>query len=193
MTHHFSVKTPVFPFNKFPGVDSILGPEMRSTGEVMGLADTVGEAFAKAQEAAGNKLPSTGTIFISVKDDDKPSIVDIATNIVENGFKIVATRGTRLFLLENGVPATGINKFMEGHPHIVEAMEEGRIALVINTTSNKPSVGDSFIIRRTAIERGIPYFTRIEGAKAFSESLEHVRKKKDVRVRPLQDWQFNPL
>jgi carbamoyl-phosphate synthase large subunit len=185
---HFSVKTPVFPFNKFPGVDSILGPEMRSTGEVMGIAETVGEAFAKAQEAAGNTLPRDGTIFISVKDEDKPAIVDIATNLVENGFKLVATRGTRLFLLENGIPVTGINKFMEGHPHIVEAMEEGRIALVINTTSSKPSIGDSFIIRRTAIEHGIPYFTTIEGAKAFSESVEHIKKAQDVKVKHLQEW-----
>lgn len=185
---HYSVKTPVFPFNKFPGVDTILGPEMKSTGEVMGIADTVGEAFAKAQEAAGNKLPTDGTVFISVKDDDKEKIVDIATSLVESGFKIVATRGTRLFLIEKGIPATGINKFREGHPNIVEAMEEGKIALVINTTAGKPSVGDSYIIRRTALERRIPYFTTIEGAKAATESVSKSGGRGDSNIKSLQEY-----
>ncbi|PIR17889.1 MAG: carbamoyl phosphate synthase large subunit [Deltaproteobacteria bacterium CG11_big_fil_rev_8_21_14_0_20_49_13] len=188
ITDHYSVKTPVFPFNKFPGVDSILGPEMKSTGEVMGIADTVGEAFAKAQEAAGNKLPSTGTVFISIKDADKEPMAGIATLLVESGFKIVATRGTRLFLLEKGIPAVGINKFREGHPNIVEAMEDGKIALVINTTAGKPSVGDSYIIRRTAIERKIPYFTTIEGAGAFTASLGHLKSTEEPNVRSLQEY-----
>ncbi|MBI2091976.1 MAG: carbamoyl-phosphate synthase large subunit [Deltaproteobacteria bacterium] len=183
---HYSVKTPVFPFNKFPGVDTLLGPEMKSTGEVMGIGKTVGEAFAKAQEAAGNKLPRSGTVFISIKDEDKDRIIEVAVSLVESGFKIIATRGTRLFLLENGIPATGINKFREGSPHVVDAISGGKIALVINTTDSKPSIGDSFIIRRTALEHNVPYFTTIEGAKAAAESVKSF--KKGITVKPLQEY-----
>jgi carbamoyl-phosphate synthase large subunit len=185
-TSHYSVKTPVFPFNKFPGVDTLLGPEMKSTGEVMGIGKTVGEAFAKAQEAAGNKLPQSGTVFISIKDEDKEKIIDIATSLVESGFKIIATRGTRLFLLDKGIPATGINKFREGSPHVVDAIANGKIALVINTTDSKPSIGDSFIIRRTALERNVPYFTTIEGAKAAAESVK--LSLTDICVESLQRY-----
>ena len=189
MTRHYAVKTPVFPFNKFPGVDTLLGPEMKSTGEVMGIAESVGEAFAKAQEAAGNRLPQSGTVFISVKDSDKSEASEIAADLVKAGFTIMATRGTMLFLHENGVPAIGINKILEGYPNIANAISEGRVALVINTASSRPSVGDSFQIRRTALERGVPYFTTMEGAKAAAESIKFSAKNgHHVNVKAMQDY-----
>ncbi len=192
MTKHYSVKTPVFPFNKFPGVDTILGPEMKSTGEVMGIAETFGEAFAKAQEAAGNKLPSHGSIFISIKDTDKEAIIPIAVSLIESGFNVVATRGTKMFLHEHGVPATGINKLLEGPPHIVDALKNKKIQLVINTTAGRPSIGDSYSIRRTALERGVPYFTTIEGAKAAAESVKIVKRNAGaINIKPIQKYNLD--
>ncbi len=184
---HYSVKSPVFPFNKFPGVDTILGPEMKSTGEVMGIGETFGEAFAKAQDASGNKLPLTGTVFISVRDQDKDAMVEIAASFVKSGLKILATRGTTMFLHDNGIPAVGINKVLEGPKNIVEAMKAGAVGLVINTTDSKPSIGDSFLIRRTALERKVPYFTTVEGARAAAEAIQ-LMLHREITVRAIQEY-----
>ncbi|MDD3288256.1 MAG: carbamoyl-phosphate synthase large subunit [Alphaproteobacteria bacterium] len=167
-----AVKTPVFPFARFPGVDTILGPEMKSTGEVMGIDSDFVRAFAKAQLGAGVKLPLTGTCFISVRDHDKEHAIKIAKRLVDIGFKIVATSGTAVTLKKAGVPVTRINKVYEGQPHVIDAMINGEIQLVINTTaSGAQTLADSFSLRRTALIQGIPNCTTIPGSKAIVEAI----------------------
>ena len=145
MPPYFSVKEAVFPFIKFPGVDTILGPEMKSTGEVMGVGDTFAEAFVKSQLAAGVKLPAAGNVFISVKNGDKPRAIEVATILVGLGFTLVATRGTAAALAAAGVPVTPVNKVAEGRPHIVDMMKNDEIALVVNTVEEKRSaIQDSY-------------------------------------------------
>ncbi|MEQ8369362.1 MAG: carbamoyl-phosphate synthase large subunit, partial [Alphaproteobacteria bacterium] len=163
---HVAVKEAVFPFARFPGVDIILGPEMRSTGEVMGLDSDFGRAFAKSQQGSGTDLPQTGRVFISVREHDKPRVLASCRRLVEMGFEIVATRGTAAFLKQAGVSVTVVNKVIEGQPHVVDAMINREIHLVINTTEGAQAIQDSFSLRRTALLGRIPYYTTVAGARA---------------------------
>jgi carbamoyl-phosphate synthase large subunit len=163
---YYSVKSPVFPFNKFRGVDTILGPEMRSTGEVMGISTDYGQAFAKAQLAAGQKLPSTGTVFISVNDHDKRSIGPLGKELVSLGFKVVATRGTSGAFHAAGVPCDEVFKVNEGRPNIVDLIKTSKIQLVINTPLGRESFYDEKSIRRAAIRYNIPCITTLSAAHA---------------------------
>ena len=182
---HYSVKEAVFPFLKFPGCDTLLGPEMLSTGEVMGISDDFGIAFAKSQIAAGNSLPTSGTIFISVKDADKPKAVGIAERLHQAGFKIVATKGTCIELIKNNVPSEFVLKMNEGRPNIVDLIINKEVSMIINTTIGKQTIKDSFAIRRTALDRNMPYVTTIRGASAVTKAIESM-KQKDIDVKPIQ-------
>jgi carbamoyl-phosphate synthase large subunit len=169
---HYCVKESVFPFIKFQGVDTILGPEMKSTGEVMGVGDSFAEAFLKSQLAANVKLPARGKVFVSVKDADKPRAVEIAQLLADLGFTLVATRGTAAALAAAGVPVTAVNKVHEGQPHIVDMMKNDEIALVVNTVQEKRSaIRDSFQIRREALTDQIPTYTTLAGARAAAVGL----------------------
>ncbi len=168
---HYAVKEAVFPFIKFPGVDTVLGPEMKSTGEVMGIDATFDRAFAKAQLAALGRLPLEGTAFVSVKDADKPSAVEIARDLHKIGFRLIATGGTQKALVAAGVPAEPVLKATEGSPNIVDAMEADRVQFVINTTLGKQALKDSYTLRRTALARDIPYTTTIWGAEAMVKAI----------------------
>lgn len=184
---HIAVKEAVLPFNRFPGVDTLLGPEMRSTGEVMGLDTDFGRAFAKAQMAAGHDLPQSGKIFMSVKNYDKPAAVQLARDAIELGFVIVATHGTAEALEKEGLDVTPVNKVQEGRPHIVDMMKNGDINLVFNTTESKQAVVDSFSIRRTALSNDIPYYTTIAGARATLRAIDNL-KRGALAVRPVQEY-----
>jgi carbamoyl-phosphate synthase large subunit len=181
---HFNVKEAVFPFNKFPGVDPILGPEMKSTGEVMGTGATFGEAFMKAQLGAGERLPRKGTAFISVRDVDKAGVVAVARDLVELGFKLVATAGTAALLEQAGLAVEQVNKVAEGRPNIVDMLKNGEIAYVINTTEGRKAIADSAEIRRSALQHKVPYTTTLAGAAATAEALKYGEEK---TVRRLQD------
>jgi carbamoyl-phosphate synthase large subunit len=171
---YFSVKEAVFPFNRFPGVDPILGPEMKSTGEVMGVGETFGEAFVKSQIAAGVKLPAGGNAFISVRDGDKLGAVPVARDLVDLGFTILATRGTAAVLMSHGLPVTPVNKVAEGRPHIVDMIKNGDVNFIVNTTeATRTSHSDSRAIRVTALARRVTYYTTIAGAKAASAGMKH--------------------
>jgi carbamoyl-phosphate synthase large subunit len=183
---HISVKEAVFPFSKFPGVDTLLGPEMKSTGEVMGIDASFGAAFAKAQMAAGNPLPTEGTVFISVRDEDKPAALSIARRLHRQGFRLLATRGTANYFRSHGLEAEPINKVAEGSPHCVDAIRSGRVQMVINTPQGHGPQLDSFSIRRSALECRVAYFTTIAGAEAAAEAVEILRRQA-LGVRPLQD------
>jgi carbamoyl-phosphate synthase large subunit len=185
---HCAVKEAVFPFVKFPGVDTVLGPEMRSTGEVMGLAGDFPTAFAKAEIGAGTRLPDGGTAFLSVRDADKAAAAEIGRRLVELGFAVLATRGTAAYLAEHGVPARAVNKVNEGRPHCVDAIINGEVAMVINTTSADPkSVRDSFSIRRSALVRDLPYFTTVQAARAAAAAIAALRAGA-LDVKPLQEY-----
>lgn len=173
----YFVKEAVFPFIKFPGVDTILGPEMRSTGEVMGVGETFAEAFFKAQLGAGERIPRTGKVFLSVDNNDKPRLLDVAKRLQEQGYGLCATLSTAKFLRENGVAAQIVNKVREGRPHIVDAIKNGEIAMVINTVNGEPEViTDSHSIRRTALQQRVPVYTTIAGADAISYAVEHINE-----------------
>lgn len=180
-----AVKEAVFPFARFPGVDTVLGPEMRSTGEVMGLAKSFGMAFAKSQLGGGVTLPSSGKVFISVREDHKTIMAGLARDLIDLGFEIVATGGTTKYLRDQGLEIEYVRKVHEGRPHIVDAMKNGDIALVFNTTSGKQSLKDSFSLRRTALTQGIPYFTTAAAAKASVEAIKDLSKG-DYEVQSLQ-------
>ena len=180
---YYSVKEAVFPFVKFPGVDPILGPEMKSTGEVMGVGATFAEAFVKSQLAAGVKLPSGGKAFISVKPADKRKCGDIAKSLHDLGFAIYATRGTGAAISEAGIPVTTVNKVMEGRPHIVDMIKNGEIALIVNTVDDKQSVQDSFSIRTAALAHRVTYFTTLAGARAACAGMQHMQ---ELQVYDLQ-------
>jgi carbamoyl-phosphate synthase large subunit len=184
---HVAVKESVFPFARFPNTDVILGPEMKSTGEVMGLDATVSAAFAKSQLASGSKLPSGGTVFVSVKDDDKPALVDVARRLRALGFSLLATGGTVDYLARKGVTAERINKVRQGSPHVVDRLREKGIALVINTTAGKKAISDSYDIRREALTRGVAYFTTMEAARMGVSALE-AQAAGARTYRPLQEW-----
>ena len=176
---HWAVKEAVFSFDRFDGVDSLLGPEMKSTGEVMGIDDDLGMALGKAQLAAGSTLPTSGTVFISVRDSDKIAIVPIARSLVELGFTILATSGTALFLQESKIDCLPINKISQGRPHILDRIQDREIAWIVNTSLGKRTTEDSYRIRRAAIDLHVPYTTTVTGAAAF------VRALKDMRNRPI--------
>ena len=184
---HVAVKEAVFPFARFPGVDVFLGPEMKSTGEVMGIDTDFGRAFAKSQLGAGTDLPMSGTVFISVKDEDKPAFIEICQSLVEDGFKILATGGTTAALQAAGVPATSINKVMQGRPHAVDAMLSGDIQLVFNTAKGAGAIKDSFSLRHTALTNKVPYYTTVSGSRAAAEAIRALRAGQ-LGVRTLQDY-----
>ncbi len=186
---YYSVKEAVFPFVKFPGVDTLLGPEMKSTGEVMGIGDTFAEAFAKAQMGANVKLPLSGNAFISVRDADKKLVVNAAEKLYKAGFGLLATGGTAAFLEEKGIPVKRVNKVKEGRPHIVDALKNGEVQLVINTTQGAQAVADSFSIRRESLMHSVAYYTTTAGANAAVDAIINL-KEQDLRVKPLQDYLF---
>jgi carbamoyl-phosphate synthase large subunit len=184
---HIAVKEAVFPFAKFPGVDTLLGPEMKSTGEVMGIDTDFGMSFAKSQIAAGNSMPLTGRVFISVKDKDKAAVYDVASGLEKAGFSIVATRGTAEYLRAKGISVETVNKVAEGRPHIVDLITDKQIDLVINTVSGAGAQRDSYSIRRTTLIKGIPYFTTISAAKAAVRGIAAM-KTKSLQVKSLQEY-----
>ena len=187
-TTHIAVKESVFPFIRFSGVDTILGPEMKSTGEVMGIDISLNKAFAKSQIAAGNSLPTSGVAFISVKNSDKNRVlIDIAKKLESIGFDIICTRGTSEFLSENGVKNSKVNKVLEGRPHIVDYLKNGEVQLVINTTFGEKEVEQSFSIRRTSLVENVPYFTTIAGANASVGAIE-VMINEGLEVNSIQDY-----
>ena len=181
---YFSVKEAVMPFNKFPGVDPILGPEMKSTGEVMGTGESFEAAFAKAQLAAGNVAPEKGMAFISVRDVDKPGALMVARELLEQGFELVATRGTARMLADAGVPVRLINKVLEGRPHIVDMIKNDEIDLIVNTTEGRRAIADSASIRSSAEAHRVYYTTTLAAAEAICGAM---KQGGDDRVRRLQD------
>ncbi len=184
---HVAVKEAVFPFARFPGVDIILGPEMRSTGEVMGIDRDFNAAFAKSQIASGNTLPLKGTVFISVKDSDKPATAEIARGLISLGFTVIATHGTARFLHAAGIEVERVNKVLEGRPHIVDAMINGNVALVINTVEGTQAIRDSYTLRRNALLQRIPYYTTIAGARAAVKGIAALQAG-SLEVTPLQAY-----
>ncbi len=184
---HFAVKEAVFPFLKFPGIDTLLGPEMLSTGEVMGISDDFGIAFAKSQIAAGNSLPTNGNILFSVKDTDKKKAVDLAAQLQKMGFKIVATKGTCIEFINNNIPSEFVLKMTEGRPNIVDWIINGKVNLIINTTIGAQSIRDSFSIRRTALDKQIPYVTTIRGTAAVVKAISAMKERK-LSVKPIQHY-----
>jgi carbamoyl-phosphate synthase large subunit len=188
---HVAVKEAVFPFARFPGVDPVLGPEMRSTGEVMGIDRDFAMAFGKSQLGAGQVLPMGGTVFVSVKDSDKERMIAPVRQLEEMGFKIIATRGTKRHLEANGITCEVVNKVLEGRPHIVDSMKNGDVALVFNTTEGAKALSDSKDIRRTALLHHIPYYTTLAGAVAVTRAIKAL-KAGTLRVAPLQSFVTHP-
>ncbi len=181
---HFSVKEAVFPFNKFPGIDPILGPEMKSTGEVMGIGETFAEAYAKAQLGAGDEIPREGTAFISVRERDKGEIAGVAKQLVDLGFKLVSTRGSGQLILDAGLEVEIVNKVKEGRPHIVDMIKNGKIDLIVNTTEGRVAIADSSTIRSSAEAKGVYYTTTLAGGNAVCMALRH---QSEMQVRVLQE------
>ena len=184
---HVAVKEAVFPFNRFPGVDALLGPEMRSTGEVMGLDTNYDMAFAKSQLGAGMRIPVSGTVFVSVKEADRPKVLPSIRKLAELGFVIKASGGNHAYLESKGVPSGRINKVLEGRPHVVDAIKNGDIALVLNTTETRSSESDSKSIRQTAVMQKVPYYTTLPGIISAVKAIA-ARKANTIEVRPLQDY-----
>jgi len=185
---HYGVKEAVFPFNMFHEVDPVLGPEMRSTGEVLGMSESFGEAYFKAQEATQTKLPLAGTVFLSVNDRDKPELPAIARIFADCGFDIVATDGTHKLLQQYGVPSTRVNKRHEGEPNIIDLMSDGKVQLVVNTPAGKAAAHDDSYIRKAAIKGRIPYVTTMAAALASAEGIAAVKKDGVSRVRSIQEF-----
>ena len=184
---HIAVKEAVFPFARFPGVDPVLGPEMRSTGEVMGIDRDYAIAFAKSQLGGGSRLPLSGTVFVSVKDSDKDKVVGPVRELAEMGFRIIATRGTKRHLDAHGIPCEKINKVLEGRPHVVDAITNGEVDIVFNTTEGAKALANSFSIRRSALLYHIPYYTTLAGALAVTEAIKALRSG-GLKVAPLQSY-----
>jgi carbamoyl-phosphate synthase large subunit len=184
---HISVKEAVFPFSRFPGVDLLLGPEMKSTGEVMGIGSNFGEAFAKVQAACGYDLPKKGTVFVSVHERDKAAVLPVARKFRELGFDLVATSGTAKFLRENGLEADLVHKVSDARPHVIDYIKNGKIDMVINTSLGKKTHSDSYEIRRTTLLYNVPYATTIAGAKAIAEAVEQLQRS-DWDVKTLQEY-----
>ncbi|MGB7406724.1 MAG: carbamoyl-phosphate synthase large subunit, partial [Pacificimonas sp.] len=186
-TPHVAVKEAIFPFGRFPGTDPVLGPEMKSTGEVMGIADDFPIAFAKSQLAVGTTLPDVGNVFISVKDTDKPYILDAARQLVDLGFAIVATGGTERYLAEAGLPVERVNKVLEGSPHIVDRIKDGEISMVFNTTEGARALKDSQSIRASAVSGKVPYYTTASASRAAVGAIAALRAG-PLEVRSLQSY-----
>ena len=184
---HIAVKEAVFPFNRFPGVDTVLGPEMKSTGEVIGLANSFETAFAKSQLGAGSRLPQSGAVFISVRDSDKPRIMEATRLLSGLGFKLLATAGTQRYLAKHGIAAERINKVLEGRPHIVDAIKNGDIQLIFNTTEGSKALEDSRSLRREALLHKVPYYTTLSGAVAAALGIKAYLGG-DLEVRALQSY-----
>jgi carbamoyl-phosphate synthase large subunit len=181
---YYSVKEAIFPFAKFQGVDPILGPEMRSTGEVMGVGRSFPDAFGRAEEAASIKAPPVGKAFVSVRDSDKPRVLDVARLLIERGFSLVATGGTADFLAGQGVACERINKVAEGRPHVVDLIKNGEIVYIVNTTEGKQAIADSFSIRREALQHRLTYSTTVPGARALIQAID---SRNHPRVWSLQE------
>jgi carbamoyl-phosphate synthase large subunit len=186
------VKEAVFPFARFPGVDLLLGPEMKSTGEVMGLDRDFAAAFVKSQLAAGNELPRSGSVFVSVRDQDKAVVVGLARTLSGLGFALVATHGTAEALREAGLPVREVLKVHEGRPHIVDLIKDRGVALVINTTEGRQAVRDSYSLRRAALTARLPYYTTLPGARAVVQALERLAGGGELEVAPLQSYFVGP-
>jgi carbamoyl-phosphate synthase large subunit len=184
---HLSIKESVFPFNRFPGVDSVLGPEMKSTGEVMGIDNDFGRAFAKSQMGCNVKFPLSGTVFISVKNKDKRAIIFVAKKIADLGFRIFATKGTANVLQKNGLEVTMVRKVMEGRPNIVDHINNGEVDLIINTPAGKGPRSDDFEIRGAAVNHNILCITTISGAQAAVNGIEALRKG-EITVKSIQEY-----
>jgi carbamoyl-phosphate synthase large subunit len=184
---HIAVKEAVFPFARFPGVDTLLGPEMKSTGEVMGLDTDYALAFAKAQLGAGVDLPRSGTLFVSVRDEDKAAVLPSVKRLAGLGFKVLATGGTARFLRESGVEAEKINKVLEGRPHIEDAIRNRQVQIVFNTTDGQKAVSDSKSLRRATLMQKVPYYTTMAGAAAVAEAIAAL-KAGNLEVKPLQGY-----
>ncbi len=184
---YIAVKEAVFPFDKFPGVDTILGPEMKSTGEVMGIDTDFGLAYAKAEAASGNRIPSKGRFFLSVKDKDKPLIIEIARRLQKAGIQLIATKGTAEYLRLNGIYVETVNKINEGRPNIVDLIKNNEISFIINTVSGARAKKDSFYIRNSAIKYNVPYTTTISGARAVVSAIEMLLRK-DLTIKSIQDY-----
>jgi carbamoyl-phosphate synthase large subunit len=184
-TYH--VKESVFPFVKFPGVDPILGPEMKSTGEVMGTGDTFGEAFSKASLAAGARLPRGGRAFLSVKESDRSGVVNLGRSLVDLGFNLVCTRGTGRALTEAGVKTAIVNKVTEGRPDVSDMLKNEQIDLIVNTTEGRQSIADSALIRRLALQKKVCYTTTLAGGEAFCIAIQYEGEPHEHKVRRLQD------
>jgi carbamoyl-phosphate synthase large subunit len=184
---HVAVKESVFPFGRFPGVDTILGPEMKSTGEVMGIDGSFEIAFAKSQIGGGANLPRSGTVFVSVKDADKPRILDAVRLLASLGFKTIATSGTQRYLAEHGVQAAKVFKVLEGRPHIVDAIKNGGVQLVFNTTEGAAALADSRSMRHAALLHKVPYYTTLSGAVAAAQGIKAYLGG-DLEVRALQSY-----
>jgi len=184
---HVAVKEAVFPFDRFPSVDTLLGPEMKSTGEVMGIDEDFGLAYAKSQAASFNRIPTSGKMFLSVKDKDKPKMIDLARRLIGLGFKLVATRGTAAYLAEHDIIVELINKVTEGRPHIVDLIKNREINFIINTVSGAQAQKDSFSIRRSALQYRIPYTTNISSAHAVVMAIESLRQK-ELSIKSIQEY-----
>jgi len=184
---HIGVKEAVFPFARFPGVDTVLGPEMKSTGEVMGLDLSFDIAFAKSQIGGGASLPRAGTVFVSMRDSDKPRIVETVKLLEKLGFKVMATGGTQRYLNQNGVASEKINKVLEGRPHIVDRIKNGGVQLVFNTTDGAAALTDSRSLRRAALLHKVPYYTTLAGAVAAAQGIK-AHLEGDLQVRALQSY-----
>ena len=184
---YYGVKEAAFPFNMFQEVDPILGPEMRSTGEVLGLSKNWGEAFFKAQEAIQSKLPTEGKVLISVNNKDKAEVVEVARGFVENGFSIMASKHTRELLVENGIDAEEIKKLQEGRPNMMDVILNGEVDLVINTPSGNESPDDDSYLRKAAIKKKIPYMTTMAAAKATVTGISTIKKNGNSEVKSLQE------
>jgi carbamoyl-phosphate synthase large subunit len=184
---HIGVKEAVFPFARFPGVDTVLGPEMKSTGEVMGIDRSFAIAFAKSQIGGGSRLPREGTVFISVRDVDKPRILPAVQVLAGLGFRIIATGGTQRFLVDQGIKVEKVNKVAEGRPHIVDAIRNGGVQLVFNTTEGAIALADSRSLRRAALLHKVPYYTTLSGAVAAAQGIKAYLGG-DLEVRTLQSY-----
>jgi carbamoyl-phosphate synthase large subunit len=185
----YSVKSPVFPFNKFPDTDPILGPEMKSTGEVMGTGKSFGEAYIKSQYAAGTEIPLSGNVFISVREPDKTKqLIKIAKQLLKKDYNLIATQGTCAFLVKNNIKCTFINKVREGKPHIVDMIKNKKINLIINTTEGKQSIQESFSIRAEAVIKNVTYYTSLEAAIATIDSFDYFN---NIDINKIQNYKYN--
>jgi carbamoyl-phosphate synthase large subunit len=181
----------VFPFTRFPGVDIILGPEMKSTGEVMGIAPDFRSAFAKSQLGAGVRLPTQGTVFLSVRECDKPAAAELARSLAALGFDLLATDGTASYLNSRGLATRRINKVLQGRPHCEDAIINGDVQMIINTTEGAQAIKDSFSIRRSALMNNVPHYTTIAGAAATVDAIAALKEGDGLEVAPLQSY-FTP-